>query len=451
LFLEIKKYAPDFSNPSLAKEEIWKKLFPDKKYNYGFFKNIIYDITKLVEHFLQIESLNSDKVQQLENLLKKLSDKKLESIFTNKYNSFERSFFKSSKFYGDYYRDYLRFKYQRFVLEAYNPKLHTKHFSTEMGEMMIIDFFARFSIHYNSIYIEETEFNELPANDFLKNFSRTVFGNEGFENCIKDLARGSERKYKHTLILFKLMKSYINPQSIECYFEFRDALFENDKYFSESALRGLYANLGSALDNCDDVQGLNKNKELYEIVCHLIDMNIFTSDDGKVIPSLYQLTVKTAGYLKKSELIEKIINDFIPGIDPDLRENFRIFSIAFLCYSRDEFDKSLEYSNLISIDSFQLKYILKNLQIIISYEKNDYEMFLYLNDAYKHFLSKNKSVSTRYRNSNMKFLNYINLLFKLRKSRDKVEIGFMEKNLLGDVVVNKYWMLEKLDELKRKL
>ena len=42
IFKIVKKYAPDYDNNNLNKEEIWKKMFPGKEYNYGFFKNIIY-------------------------------------------------------------------------------------------------------------------------------------------------------------------------------------------------------------------------------------------------------------------------------------------------------------------------------------------------------------------------------------------------------------------------
>ena len=175
LFVVIKKYAPDFRDSSLDKEEIWKKISPGKEYNYGILKNIIYDITKLAERFLETEGLIENEPQRMKNLLIKLGDKHLENIFMNKYNSFEKNYFKSSKFHNEYYSDYIDLKESRFLMQAFDPKLRSKLISTDISEMLIFDFIAKFSVNYNNMYIEKTEYNELPENDFIKMFSEKVF------------------------------------------------------------------------------------------------------------------------------------------------------------------------------------------------------------------------------------------------------------------------------------
>lgn len=447
LFSIVKKYAPDFDNKSLDKEEVWKKLFPGKVYNYGLFKNIIFDITKLSERFLEVENFNSDEIERMKHLLRKLTDKNLKNIFLSKYNTFEKTFFKSSKFYHNYYEDYFDIKFNRFEMEAFNPKDRTKLLANENAELLIINFMAKFSNIYNSLYIEKSEYNEKPENDFIELFTNTVFSNDKLDSYLEELSKGDKKDYRTAVIFFKLMKSYINPNDIKYYFEFKDSLFKNDKYISEGAMRGLYACLGSALDNCKDVSRIDKDQELYDIFNQLVEKNIFAHEDGKVLPTLYLMAVKISGNLKKPELISKLMNNYLKKVEPDLQDNFKNYTLAYLHYSKNEYDLVLDYSNRITIDTFQLKFILKNLQVRISYEKNDYEMFLYIMDSQKHFLAKNKSVSENYKTSNMKFLNYTNSLFKLRENYNKTEIGMTEKLIVNDVVINKQWLLEKFREL----
>ncbi|MCB0728817.1 MAG: hypothetical protein KDD00_15240 [Ignavibacteriae bacterium] len=446
IFKIVKKYAPDYDNNNLNKEEIWKKMFPGKEYNYGFFKNIIYDITKLVERFLEVEYLNSEENQRMFNLLNKLYEKHLDNIFTAKYSGYEKNKILSAKFHDNLYKDHLEVMKIKFYFEAINPKLKTRFIATDIAELMILEFMSGFSNNYNGVYISESELNEKPDNDFVKVFSKTIFNNTELDKYIESLNKGPKKDYKMANIFFRIMKCYMNPDKTDYYFDLKKALFENDKYISESALRGLYACMGSALDNCRDTANINKNKELFELIRHLVEKNIFLAENGKVIPSLYLLSVKLAGYLKEPEFIEKMTEEFISKMSPDLQENSMIYSKAFLHYAKNEFDKSLDYIGKINIDTFQMKYFLKNLQIIISYEINDFEMFLFLQDSHKHFLSKNKSVSKSYRESNMKFLSYTNALFKLKESKDISELELIRKDMLKDVMVNKYWLIEKLEE-----
>ncbi|MEZ4821110.1 MAG: hypothetical protein R2942_01395 [Ignavibacteria bacterium] len=65
-------------------------------------------------------------------------------------------------------------------------------------------------------------------------------------------------------------------------------------------MRGLYACLGSALDNCKDVSRIDKDQELYDIFNQLVEKKTFLhTEDGKVLPTLILMAVKTSGNLKK--------------------------------------------------------------------------------------------------------------------------------------------------------
>lgn len=447
LFSFIRKYAPDFDNKLLDKEVLWKKLFPGKEYNYGIMKNVIYDITKLAERFLETEKFNSDNHQRTINLLEKLTEKNLGSLFSSKYSSFEKNYISSSKFYYTFYKDYWSLKNKKFYAEALNPKIRTKLFPSEIAKTTILDFLASFSFIYNSIYIERAEYNEFPETEFISKFSDSIFSNTELENYIEELSKGNDKDMKLALIFFKQMKCYLNFDKIDNYLELKKALTENDKYISEAALRGLYACLGSALDICTDYNNIDKNKELFDIFSKLIEKNIFTSEKGEVVPTLYLIAVKTSGYIKNPEFIENLMNKFLPGIASELKENIHLYSKTYLHYAKNEFDLALNYLSKINIDTFQLKYILRNLEVIISYEKNDPVAFTYLKDTHKHFLSKNKSVSERYKESNMKFLSYVNTLFKLRERSNKTEKEFVMKDLMKDNVVNKVWLIEKFKEV----
>ncbi|MEZ4824506.1 MAG: hypothetical protein R2942_19805 [Ignavibacteria bacterium] len=221
IFKIVKKYAPDYDNNNLNKEEIWKKMFPGKEYNYGFFKNIIYDITKLVERFLEVEYLNSEENQRMFNLLNKLYEKHLDNIFTAKYSGYEKNKILSAKFHDNLYKDHLEVMKIKFYFEAINPKLKTRFIATDIAELMILEFMSGFSNNYNGVYISESELNEKPDNDFVKVFSKTIFNNTELDKYIGSLSKGPKKDYKMANIFFRIMKCYMNPDKTDYYFDLK--------------------------------------------------------------------------------------------------------------------------------------------------------------------------------------------------------------------------------------
>ena len=132
-----------------------------------------------------------------------------------------------------------------------------------------ISVIVKFGNNFNNVYIEEAEHNQSSSTEFIRLFSKTIFNDKTLEEYFNKMNQGSDRNFKISNIFFRMIKCYMNPESTELYFEFKKTLFENDKYISESALRGLYACLGSTLDNCKDLSKINKNRELFELICHL--------------------------------------------------------------------------------------------------------------------------------------------------------------------------------------
>lgn len=47
LYDVVRKYHPDFKSDDIKKENLWKRIYPGKKYNYGTMKNLIFDLNRL--------------------------------------------------------------------------------------------------------------------------------------------------------------------------------------------------------------------------------------------------------------------------------------------------------------------------------------------------------------------------------------------------------------------
>ena len=65
----LKILSPRFEDEAIRKENIWKALFGEKKFNYGVLKNIIYETGKIVNMFMSVEIfMKKDLKIKLNNL-----------------------------------------------------------------------------------------------------------------------------------------------------------------------------------------------------------------------------------------------------------------------------------------------------------------------------------------------------------------------------------------------
>ncbi|MCY7363228.1 MAG: hypothetical protein LH629_14355, partial [Ignavibacteria bacterium] len=104
LFIEIKKYAPEFNSKNMDKEIVWNKLFSEKDYNYGIMKNIIHDLNKIAIKFLGVENITLKKFEFDLNILDQYQSRALFNFYEKKIQECE-SEFNGNEIDTDYYHN----------------------------------------------------------------------------------------------------------------------------------------------------------------------------------------------------------------------------------------------------------------------------------------------------------------------------------------------------------
>ena len=81
------------------------------------------------------------------------------------------------------------------------------------------------------------------------------------------------------------------------------------------------------------------------------------------------------------------------------------------------------------------------------YELEYFEQAFSLIDSYKHFLTKNKSLSDHFRERHMNFLKFSEELFKIKSRINVKPDAGIKKHLDNTVnIVHKEWLSEKISE-----
>ena len=92
VFEILRKNAPDFSEDRIQKEVFWKQLYPEKNYNWGVLKNLIADITGLLEKFIEVIRYENKTLEKSFNLsMRFLKERYIINFLRNTIHFTERS------------------------------------------------------------------------------------------------------------------------------------------------------------------------------------------------------------------------------------------------------------------------------------------------------------------------------------------------------------------------
>jgi len=146
---------------------------------------------------------------------------------------------------------------------------------------------------------------------------------------------------------------------------------------------------------------------------------------------------------------ENFTNDYINIVQPEYRESMLYYSNAIISFCKKDFLKALENITKVRNDYFILKIDVKSWMLKIYYELDYTDSALSLIDSYRHFLSKNKSLSDHSRERHNNYLKFTGELLKIRSGSINGSLDQLADSLKNTVnVVHKDWLAEKINSSK---
>ena len=129
-------------------------------------------------------------------------------------------------------------------------------------------------------------------------------------------------------------------------------------------------------------------------------------------------------------------------------KGFEDYSYALLYFEKGNYSKALSCINRIKFDQFLYKLDMKNLQLKINYELEQFESAISVIDTFKHFLKNNVLITESRRILHNNFLDYTGKLIQYRIGSQKVNLHFIKDRIeKSKVIFDKVWLLDKVNEL----
>lgn len=445
LFDEIKSFYPDFRDSKLMKDKVYLRMFPDKKYNYGSMKNIIYDLQKLAETFIADQEIKRSNFDVKWSLINGLHERKLSALSEKNLKEIERTVTGKEIVDDDYFLKLYkldRIKRSHIYASAKgNPNINEKKQVPYFNQLL------RSATHLKKYYLLDT----LRNYNYIITNKNILKAGQILRDCEEFLDLYAEEEFEEISLNLEMMFLKMNLGKIteKEFLQFRELVFTD--LYEVQADKSIMLAYSIYLMNYCRIKNKTDKKYLryaFEIIENLSDNDNFVSRSGYMNIVLVRNILLIATELKEFDWCEKFLETCIGSIHPDYRDNMITFYHAHKNFYEGNFEQSLEFLSKLTFDDIYNKNYIKKLLVINYYELKYFDLLNEQIESYKKFLSNNVSLPESYKEGSVKFVDYMCELCR-RTDGGKSDLQFLKKKVMSEKELqNKEWFIEKIEELE---
>ncbi len=450
LFRELRKFAPEYSGDKFNREYLWRKTFPDKRFNYGVLKNLLHELTKLSQKFLIFESLNSTEHLQDFFLIEQLITRDAGILSRQRQKKFWKDFSEvktkdnSVKLDGLYQLASEVFWHKTSIDKMRSLKIPNAEEYFKGTSYSTIGYFISLCKMYNNVFAD--------SQDVSIKFDRQVpviiangLNSGIIEKVLEEVKKYSRRDYKVLDTYAAMNKAQIYAGNVQLYHDFKNKLIKNSKLFSKNDLRDLYNCLGtilSALDSSENIVSI-------EMVSHfdlMSEHGILTDNNGRLSSIYYYYYLIVAFRILNFDKIEAFAKKYLfitTGESPDNLENF---TAAVISFGRKDYDEALRRISLMNKLSVFINCFIREFRACCYYELNEERIFENEHKSLYHLLKNYRVFYPRMKDELEFHFRVIRKLFSLRENFEKQAF----KELSVSIPKSRVWILQKLNEIEIK-
>ncbi len=449
LYNILRKYYPAFESRYLRKENVFKTLYPGSYYKDGTIRNLLSDLAFLLQRFLMQSDFEKDSNEKYIRLLRQLDERRIDGWFPGILKKLEISIKKGSNI-GYSYFDLVRQLEERKINYALMRGQQKAICSNilKRSEYFIYNYVIHLLNQIHDLKINEDAYNAKYEFNLAKeladkiDFKRVL---EVIEATEPDLAE-----------IFKLFLyeglAFLKIDDDKYYYVFKKMFFDKLDILNTNTVDSLF----TSIENICIEKIYNGNmkfvEEQFNIFNERLMRNAYKDETNNFNIYLLRNIVLTAISNDKIDWLENFIKNYSIEIAAEFREDMENFVSALISFERGAYSDSLNYISR-TVDKAEIfKYTFYSLKLKIFFEINDFDSAEYLLDSYNHFVSQNKIVSVRFKNSNRNFLKAYQILLKNKfRKADVYEIRQLKQFIANQKYFKeKTWFLRKIVEISQQ-
>ncbi len=414
--------------------EVWKKIYPNKKFDKARFHRVCSDLLKEAERFLAYFKFAQNKSLQniftLQNLNEKRAMAQLPYYlkFANDFN--EKSEIKDGEFY---YHQFLIAE-QRYMFDVNN--------SNRTDNKALIELINNIDVYYLIIKLQA-----FCAALHYQNVSNLDVELLFMDEILIHLKKKSYKEIPVINIYYHILLTQLEKENEQHFQNLKSLLLENGHLFPQSLAREMYSHAIQYCIKKSNSGAISYYTELFNIYKETLKLELIQTN-GMLSPPDFKNIITVGLRTNNHKWVERFIHQYKEKLPADHQENAFTFSMARVYFFRKEYDKVLELLQQVEYDDVFYLLDAKLTLVKTFYELKEFESLSALLDSFKMLLRRKKIISDEYR---IIYTRFILFLKKLIQANEKKKLILLKDELQNArQVADISWLKEKVDEMLTK-
>lgn len=451
LYDALMKFYPEFNSKFLTDQKLSKKISPELEFNRTTMNSLFFDLCAGAEKYLLIRSLEDNPIKSQDLLRNELFKRKLFKLIDKSINEVINDLKSNNNINADHYLNmfhlYTDICNINIITASNLNKVEIRNkFKTleERGKYVTYFFVTEIIREYENLLTYDRSYDTGEGMNFIS----SIISKINFPELLELLISNTDKTaYSVNLNLYyALFMTFSQVDTKKYYFEYKKLLFVSSNSLSSDERR---FHIGRLVRYCMmkreiDDSYIEFNYELFNVYEYILKNEIYKSSVTNYLSvELYRSILLHSLRLKKYKWTIEFIKKYSKLLDPKRRKNIYYFSMAEYYFQRKMFSDARYNLDKIAFDEFLYKLDYKNLMLITFFEMKEYESAFNQIDSFKHFLTKDKTLSPDLRKRHRNFINIMYNLILYKTSSNKFSSYQIEKHFNYDLPYCN-WVKEKI-------
>ena len=414
----------------LIKEILFKRVYPNKKFNDLLWRVELSGLNKKLNLFWHVQNASVSEQAVGITLLKELAERKLDHQFELEQNKLDKHFSSLQHQSSQNLYDELIFNELSYINQVKSASR-----KEDSNLMRVDDSVNQFFFFYKLKY----------ACDMLnrKNIFQREYDFSFIEHIVNYVS-------KHKIHLDVLSQIYLEifhllkHNEVDQFHSLKSLIYDHTDDIDVKEVKDMFAYLQNFCVRQINSGNVSFREELFGIYNTLVEREIII-DNGKMYLFDYKNIATVAILLKQFDWVVEFTEKYTGYLAPKYQEGARSYNLARIHFSKGEYRNTLK--ELLHVNFTDAYYELGSRLLLakVYYEQDDIPLLETVLGTFKIYINRNKVISSYQKTIYLNFIKYANKLSKAYGDKNRLKALKEEVEPLKKIV-DKEWLIQKIEE-----